>query len=142
MAKTVEITPRRYQSAGNYTRQSHNYEHYDEANEPSLTEPDLALSVQEIMTRFTQGRSLPEVKNLHFTQDLDVPDIRTLDLVERAEILEWAKTQVKVHQDEIDRKMKLRSQNRNHEKNKLKRLMDALENEEKNADKGGTTTKA
>lgn len=51
-------------------------------NNPSMTVPDMSLSVQEILQRYAQGRPLSVSSNLHFTGDDYTPDVRKMDLTE------------------------------------------------------------
>lgn len=53
---------------------------------PSETVPDMSMSVNEILTRFAQGRPLSVSNNLHYTGDEYTPDVRTMDLVELEEM--------------------------------------------------------
>lgn len=53
---------------------------------PSETVPDMSMSVNEILTRFAQGRPLSVSNNLHYTGDDYTPDVRTMDLVELEEM--------------------------------------------------------
>lgn len=64
-----------------------NYDHTAVRREffrlPSLTVPDMALTPREILERFTQGRSVPDLSNkLVYTGDDVLPDPRMLDISE------------------------------------------------------------
>lgn len=57
-------------------------EHVCEATntEPSLTVPDMAMSVEEIMQRFTRGQTVTEFEPMYY--DEEIPDIDAMDLAE------------------------------------------------------------
>lgn len=57
-------------------------------NDPSMTVPDQAMSMREILNRFARGLPLGGAKVELWDEEDDLPDIRTLDLVERAELAE------------------------------------------------------
>lgn len=55
-------------------------------NQPSETVPDQAMSIKEIMTRYAKGLPLGGAKTPTWDEEDDLPDLRTLDLEERAEL--------------------------------------------------------
>lgn len=95
-----------------------------------LTMPDMAMSVQEIMHRFRTGRSVPESSDLQYHGDNFLPDVRKLDLVEQAELLEAARERVVKLEAEIADKQKLRSEALKARKEKLNRLLEGGEKED------------
>jgi hypothetical protein len=61
-------------------------------NEPSLTVPDMALTIQDIMARHIQGKPLPTAPNLQYQSDDPdnsplLPNVATLDLTDQQEML-------------------------------------------------------
>lgn len=54
----------------------------------SLTVPDQALSVRQILERYARGLPLGGQRTPVFDEDDDLPDVRTLDLSERQEMRE------------------------------------------------------
>lgn len=57
---------------------------------PSLTVPDQSLTLRELLTNYTRGQELPYGKQqpAFFDEDIDVPDLKRLDLVEIQELAE------------------------------------------------------
>lgn len=82
--------------AGNSTRLEVN-------TKVSMTVPDMALSVREIMQRYASG-TLDQIQNeLYYSEDL--PDLRGLDISQVMEMKKEAQADVKRLQQEIkDRK--------------------------------------
>lgn len=70
-------------------KNSLNYNHKEQIGEinlfPSLTIPDQALSLNEIIRRFASGIPMDIGKIPVFDEDNDLPDFRKLDLAEREE---------------------------------------------------------
>lgn len=58
------------------------------SNKPSMTVPDMSMSVREIFQRFASGQPLTKNPMLNFTGDDYTPDIRGLDLVEVQQLYE------------------------------------------------------
>ena len=79
-----------------WTMLSYDHRYYpgEENKEPSLTVPDQALSIQELLSNYTENEGYLEyLRKLNDQYDDDdddegddLPDPRTLDLVERSEI--------------------------------------------------------
>lgn len=69
-----------------------NFDHQQEKGEvnnmPSETVPDQSMSIQEILLRHSRGLAINDARVPIFDEDNDLPDIRTLDLSERAEYAE------------------------------------------------------
>lgn len=55
---------------------------------PSMTVPDQAMSMAEILSRFARGLPIEAGRVPIYDEENDLPDIRTLDLVERADLAE------------------------------------------------------
>lgn len=68
----------------------HTYSQYvrdDEVNnEPSLTIPDQTMTIPEILERFARGLPIGGQTEGYYDEDDDLPDYRTLDLEERAQL--------------------------------------------------------
>lgn len=67
-------------------------------NEENMTVPNMSLSVQEIILRYTQGRPVAINNNLLYTgeeEELLYPDTRMMDLTEQEEALEQARESVR-----------------------------------------------
>lgn len=66
-----------------------NYNHEEQHGEinlfPSLTVPDQALSLREIIRRYAQGIPMDIGKIPVFDEENDLPDFRKMDLAEREE---------------------------------------------------------
>lgn len=94
-------------------RNAMNYTHSEIKNErftkPSMTVPDMTLTVREIFNRFARGAVLP-VKDIYYDETEDMPDIRTLDLAEQEvyqkiaeeEILRIRSPKNKDHEEETE----------------------------------------
>ena len=83
----------------------YNHKVYGEHNNlPSGTKPDLSLSITEILHKYTSGRPLPQLKDYDYHQDVNLPDIRTLDLVEREELYNHVKKNVEALEASVNEK--------------------------------------
>lgn len=50
---------------------------------PSATQPDMSMTIREILYRFSQGKPINSNNGLMYTgEDHDAPDIRAMDLVD------------------------------------------------------------
>lgn len=56
--------------------------------QPSMTQPDQAMSIREILERFSRGLPIEGQKVPIYDEENDLPDIKTLDLAERQELKE------------------------------------------------------
>lgn len=83
--------------------------HAEINGEPSLTKPHLALTIQEILFRYSSGRPVPQLRDHEFHMDLDLPDVRTLDLVDRENLYNYVKNQVIKLEESVKDKQKKRS---------------------------------
>lgn len=72
-------------------------------NEPSETQPDMVMSLEELLIRSRGGQEVPTY-NVQYDEDEDdfTPDPRTLDLVDYDEALEQNKANI----DALKEKMK------------------------------------
>jgi len=61
---------------------------------PSMTIPDQTMSIRTIVDRYTRGLPVTGFTPVYEGEDFYMPDPRTLDLVERAELLEKTKQEV------------------------------------------------
>jgi len=79
-------------------KNSLNYKEFNNDNEvnnlPSLTIPDQNLSIRQIIDRYTRGLPIHSFNPVYDGEDYDLPDPRTLDLVERHELAERLKEEV------------------------------------------------
>lgn len=70
---------------------SHTYEpsdHPGEVNpEPSVTSPDMAYSVAEIMHRFATGREVSLNHNLAYTGDQPFPELHKMDAMDQQDLI-------------------------------------------------------
>lgn len=79
-------------------KNSLNYDYQDEKGEvntlPSMTIPDQTMSIRTIVDRYTRGLPITGFTPVYEGEDFYMPDPKTLDLVERAELLERTKEEV------------------------------------------------
>ncbi len=79
-------------------KNSLNYNEFNKDHEvnnlPSLTIPDQNLSIRQIIDRYTRGLPVTGFTPIYEGEDYDLPDPRTLDLVERQEMAERIKEEV------------------------------------------------
>lgn len=75
----------------------HEFPSVGEVNDmPSLTVPDETMSIREILVRYAKGLPLGGAKvEIWEGEDNDLPDIRTLDISERAELAEIYTEEIK-----------------------------------------------
>lgn len=55
--------------------------------EPSMTQPDMTMSISEILNRFAAGRPPSFQQNLRYTGEEFRPEMRGMDLVEQNELI-------------------------------------------------------
>lgn len=103
----------------------------EEVNEfPSETVPDMAMSIPEIMMRFTTGRPVPNTSNmLSYHGDDYYPDTRSMDLVEKSEMIEANRERIKNLQKEVDEKLQHRKNAAKQKREKLERLLQDDDNQ-------------
>ncbi|UDN67600.1 hypothetical protein [robinz microvirus RP_65] len=98
---------------------AHTLPRYREVNKlPSNTIPDQSRSITEIIDRYNRGMEIPgQPQNAHYTdeENPEIPDFRTLDLVEQQQLLEQARQDVK------DAETKLRDQVKQRKEADIKR---------------------
>lgn len=79
-------------------KNSLNYDYQDQLGEvntlPSMTIPDQTMSIRTIVDRYTRGLPITAFTPVYEGEDFYMPDPKTLDLVERAELLERTKEEV------------------------------------------------
>jgi hypothetical protein len=79
-------------------KNSLNYEYKDQMGEvnslPSMTIPDQTMSIRTIVDRYARGLPITAFTPIYEGEDFYMPDPKTLDLVDRAELLESAKQEV------------------------------------------------
>lgn len=80
----------------NYEWQAQHY-HFESSTQPSMTIPEQALSIKQILERYARGLPLEGYREPQFnlTEDGEIlPDITRMDLTERQEYAEYAKDQI------------------------------------------------
>lgn len=98
MAKKVQVHKRKYRSQTNYWdfNDKNNIkkgEDFNEENEPSLTIPDMALSVKDILTRFSRGGEVRQLQPQYLEGELtdeqiaNAIDLNQVDYFDRIELL-------------------------------------------------------
>jgi len=79
-------------------KNSLNYDYKEQQGEvntlPSMTIPDQTMSIRTIVDRYTRGLPITGFTPIYEGEDFYMPDPKTLDLVDRAELLESAKQEV------------------------------------------------
>jgi hypothetical protein len=79
-------------------KNSLNYDYKEQKGEvntlPSMTIPDLTMSIRTIVDRYAKGLPVTAFTPIYEGEDFYMPDPKTLDLVDRAELLESAKQEV------------------------------------------------
>ena len=79
-------------------KNSLNYDYTEEKGEintlSSMTIPDQTMSIRNIVDRYTRGLPVTGFTPVYDGEDFYMPDPKTLDLVERAEMLENIKQEV------------------------------------------------
>lgn len=112
----------------------HNYngslfpEYTGEINtDPSMTVPDMSMSIQEIMQRHVQGRPYPKGnKNLLYTGDVPSPDTRTMDITEIDAMKERNLELIRDQHAEIKNRQELRKKANAEKRAKQKALLEKL----------------
>ena len=79
-------------------KNSLNYDYTDQKGEvntlPSMTIPDQTMSIRTIVDRYAKGLPVTAFTPIYEGEDFYMPDPKTLDLVDRAELLENVKQEV------------------------------------------------
>lgn len=79
-------------------KNSLNYEYQDQKGEvntlPSMTIPDQTMSIRTIVDRYAKGLPVSAFTPIYEGEDFYMPDPKTLDLVDRADLLENVKQEV------------------------------------------------
>lgn len=73
-------------------------------NKPSMTIPDQTMSIREILSRYAQGLPVGVKTPIYDGEENDLPDPMTLDLVDRAELAEAIRGEIKGLNDRVNRK--------------------------------------
>lgn len=93
-----KVKERKYRTQGNYWKYNDdegivNGESFDLESEPSITIPDMALSVKEILERFSRGGQVQQLQPQYLEGELTDDqiarsiDLNTFDKMERLELL-------------------------------------------------------
>lgn len=110
---------------------------------PSMTTPDMTMSISEILQRFAAGRPPSFANNLHYTGEQMLPDMRTLDLVEQDELIKANAERVealkKSYNEKADLRSKARKEAKERERQLLQKAAELMETEKKAKNGGGTT---
>jgi hypothetical protein len=79
-------------------KNSLNYDYKEQKGEvnnlPSMTIPDQTMSIRTIVDRYTSGLPVTGFTPVYDGEDFYMPDPKTLDLVDRAELAEKVKEEV------------------------------------------------
>lgn len=117
---------------------AHLFDDPGEANyQPSLTIPDQAMSIREIMERYARGLPLDNVKvPIYNGEDDDFPDLAKMDLADRQAYIESKELELRELKNRIkaqdeQQKLAMIQKLREEEREKLQKEM---------ADKGGNQT--
>lgn len=54
---------------------------------PSMTKPDMTYSISEILARYASGMPLTQLNGLEYTGDVELPNLRAMDFVDRDELV-------------------------------------------------------
>lgn len=110
-------------------RHSLNYDKHDKNGEknsdPSCTQPNMAMSIPELMKRHMQGKPLPRSKNLAYASDGSteapyLPDMRKLDMVERDELVQNNQNHIKNLETQMENTRKERNKLAQEKQQKIK----------------------
>lgn len=70
-------------------------------NQPSMTVPDQALSLKEILRRYASGQPLDGMREGWFDDENDLPDLNTLDFADREDLLAEMRAKVESLRQEL-----------------------------------------
>lgn len=97
-------------------RTSMNYDHTENKGEqytlPSLTTPDMSMTVRELAIRYAQGLPLKQNPNLVYTGDTLLPDVRKMDLVEYEQAIKANEERIERRKAELKQFEEVRKQRR------------------------------
>lgn len=97
----------------------------EQNNGERLTRPDMAYTPQQLLQRHRNGQTFPKLNTISYHQDIQVPDPRTLDLVEMEELLQQSRAHTK--QAETTYKEALAARKKAAEDKNAKMLSELLE---------------
>lgn len=104
--KTVQSQEKkpRYQTISN---REEFFPHSGEQNNlPSKTVPDQTLTMQEILTRYARGLPISNGKQPIYHGEEEMPDFRTMDLVEIQEYKEEVQARIQEYKNDLENKTK------------------------------------
>lgn len=74
---------------------------YQTFTQPSMTVPDQTMSIRTILERYSRGLPIGGRTDEYYDEDDTMPDYRTLDLTEIAELHEEVKTTFEKHRKKV-----------------------------------------
>lgn len=96
-----------------------------EVNEqPSMTVPDMTMSIGEILTRFAQGRPLSFSTTMHYTGDDYMPDVRSMDITEVEELRERTAARIEELTKQRDEQLRDLDTKRKEKRKKLDKILE------------------
>lgn len=85
---------------------------------PSRTVPDQTMGIREILSRYAQGLPVGVKTPIYDGEENDLPDPRTLDLVDRAELAEAIRGEISVLNEKVNTKRQPKPKEANLEETK------------------------
>ena len=74
-------------------------------DKPSLTVPNMAMSLKQLLERFTRGQSIPTKTPIYHEDEegnvIDLPDIGRLNKLDKIDLLRETKAATKEHQKQM-----------------------------------------
>lgn len=74
---------------------------YRKIETPSLTVPDQTMSIRTILERYARGLPVGGKMDMYYDEDDTMPDYRTLDLTEIADLQQEVKTTIEKHRKKV-----------------------------------------
>lgn len=72
----------------------------------SLTVPDMATPLKDLMERYIRGRDIPMQKEPVFEEHLNLPDVRTMTKVEKEQFAQKVRAQIADHRSRLQQAKK------------------------------------
>lgn len=96
LSDTSAVIP--FSTPSNY----HHHEHDGEVNDmPSLFQPDMSMSVAELMFRYATNRPVPGSVPLMYTNDAEAPDMSRLDKLDQIDLLRENQARINELEDKM-----------------------------------------
>lgn len=106
----------------------------EQFTKPSITVPNMSLTIPEILLRYSQGQpvNMSTAANLTYTGEHFIPNMSTMDIIEQQTLLKLHREKTEKLTQTYNEKMKARDQRQQQEKQEKKDFKDFMDNIDNN----------